>query len=305
MVKKYIVSKITVCLMCLFLIFLFCLFPTNEVVFEDKKYNNEYVVYLLDKDNYLSKVTYFYDSLSLEDEVRDKINRLINGIDTFDIFYPLIPKNTKINDINISKDNIYIDFSSDLLNVSKPMEEIMIESIIYTLSEINGINNIYLSVDGNDLLSLPSGISLPYPLTREFGINKEYYIDSFDNINKTIVVFSKEYDDFKYNVPVTIVNNDSDDKINIIIEELKSSFHSQNNLNGFINDKLELIEYNINDDNIELVFNEYIFSNSEENIVLDDVKMVISESIFENYDVDKVILSTLNTKNIVKIEENT
>lgn len=305
MIKKYIINKITVSIMCILLLFLFCLFPTKEVSVVEKTYNEDYVVYLMDKDNYLSKVTYFYDKLTLEDEIRNKINCLINGVESYDIFFPLIPKNTKINDISISKDSVYIDFSSDFLTINKYMEELMIESIVYTLSEINGINNIYLSVDGNKLLSLPSGLKLSYPLTREFGINKEYNINSFDNITKTTVVFSKMYDDIKYSVPITIVNNEEDEKINIIIEELKSSVYSQNNLIGYINDKLELIDYSIKDEKMELVFNEYIFNNSEENYIRNDVLMVIGESIFENYDVKEVVLNTKNEKNIVKIEEST
>lgn len=305
MIKKYIINKITVSIMCVLLLVMFCLFPTKEVVVEEKEYDEEYVVYLMDRDNYLSKVTYFYDELSLEDEIKNKINSLINGVDSYDIFFPLIPKNTKINDIKISKDSVYIDFSSDFLNVKEYMEEVMIESIVYTLSEINGINNIYLSVDGNELLNLPSGMEISYPLTRNFGINKEYNINGFDNINKTVIVFSKENDGIKYSVPITLINNDEDEKVKIIIEELKSSVYSQNNLNGLINDKLELVDYNINDNKMELVFNEYIFNNSEEKSILDDVKMVISESIFENYDVNEVVLNTKNIKNIVKIEEST
>ena len=305
MIKKYIINKITVCFMCFLLLCLFCLFPTQEVFVEEKVYDKEYVVYLMDNDNFLSKVTYFYDELTLKDEIQNKINSLIYGVESYDIFFPLIPKNTKVNNINIDKDSVYIDFSSDILNINEFMEEIMIESIIYTLSEINGINNIYLLVDGKELLKLPSGMELNYPLTRSFGINKEYNINGFDNINKTTIVFSKSYDDVKYDVPVTLINNDNDDKINIIIEELKSSIYGQSNLNGFINDKLELIDYDIDNNKMELVFNEYIFSNPSEKLILDDVKRVISESIFENYDVTEVILNTENKKNIVKIKEST
>jgi germination protein M len=280
------------------------MFPTNNIIVEEAVYKSEYVVYLVDSDNYLSKVTYFYDELSLEEEVRDKLERLINGIDMYDIFFPVIPKNTKINSVKLSKDNIYIDFSSDILDVKKNMEEIMIESIVYTLSEINGINNIYLSVNQEELI-LSSLDNLSYPLTRGIGINREYNIDNFDNINKTTIVFSKCYDDIRYIVPITLISNENDDKVNIIIEELKSSIYSQNNLNGFINDKLELVDYEIKNDIMNLVFNEFIYSDVEEKVISDDVKLVISQSIFENYDVNQVVINTKKEKNIIKIEEST
>ena len=301
MIKKYIINKFTVYMMCFLLLAMFCLFPVKDVVLEEKIYNKEYVVYLLDGDNYLSKVTYFYDELTLEKEIENKICSLINGVESYDIFFPLIPKNTKINDIKIDKDSIYINFSSDILDINEYMKESMLESIVYTLTEINGINNIYLYVESKELFS----DDITYPLTRSYGINKEYDIKNFNNINKTTIVFSKIEDDIKYNVPITLVSNDNNDKINIIIEELKSSIYSQNNLNGFINDKLELIDYDIDGDKMELVFNEYIFNNNDENYIVDDVKNVLSESIFENYDVNFVVLNTKNKKNIVKIEEST
>ena len=114
MIKKYIINKITVCFMCFLLLCLFCLFPTQEVFVEEKVYDKEYVVYLMDNDNFLSKVTYFYDELTLKDEIQNKINSLIYGVESYDIFFPLIPKNTKVNNINIDKDSVYIDFSSDI-----------------------------------------------------------------------------------------------------------------------------------------------------------------------------------------------
>ena len=207
--------------------------------------------------------------------------------------------------ISIDKNNIYIDFNKEILNISKNKEEKMIEAIIYTLTEINGIENIYLSVEKESLTTLPNANKqIPYPLTREYGINKKYDLDNLKNINKTTIVFSKEIDDYNYYVPVTLINNNDDEKINIIIEELKSVIHSEKELNGYINNNLVLEDYEFNKDTLNLVFNEYIYDNIEEKTLLEEVKYIISESIFENYDVKKVVLDTKNEKNIAKIEEN-
>ena len=130
----------------------------------------------------------------------------------------------------------------------------MIEAIIYTLTEINGIENIYLSVEKESLTTLPNANKqIPYPLTREYGINKKYDLDNLKNINKTTIVFSKEIDDYNYYVPVTLINNNDDEKINIIIEELKSVIHSEKELNGYINNNLVLEDYEFNKDTLNLV----------------------------------------------------
>lgn len=306
MIKKYIINKITVTTMCVILLGMFYLIPTNKIEPEQEKTDKiKNIIYLLDEDNMLSQVTYFYTKETIKDQIKHNLELLINGIETNDIFYPLIPKKTKINDINIEKNNIYIDFNKEILNISKNKEEKMIEAIIYTLTEINGIENIYLSVEKESLTTLPNtNKQIPYPLTREYGINKKYDLDNLKNINKTTIVFSKEIDDYNYYVPVTLINNNDDEKINIIIEELKSVVHSEKELNGYINNNLVLEDYKFNKDTLNLVFNEYIYDNIEEKTLLEEVKYIISESIFENYDVKKVVLDTKNEKNIAKIEEN-
>lgn len=309
MIKKYALNKITVTSMCLFLLLMFYILPTtsdniNTTILEEDKNKEKTIVYLLDEDNFVSKVTTFYTKNTIEDEIKYKINILTNGLAIYDNFYSLIPKNTKLNSVKVDKNNVYLDFSKEILEVSEYFEEEMIESIVYTLTQINGLDNIYITVDGKSLDSLPNSKKiLSYPLTRNIGINKEYDIDSFNNINKTTVIFQKKNNDKVYYVPVTKVTNSSDDKINIIIEELKSGINSQNNLNGLVNEKVVLEDYNIEEDKVNLVFNEYIFNDN--NVILEEVKYTIAESIFENYNIKEVIFNTKEEKNIDNVVKNT
>lgn len=307
MIKKYAINKITVTTMCLMLLFMFYLIPmpSNDIVsnvINNPKQKVENIVYLLDDDNYVSRITTYYDKITIENAIKEKINILTNGLIGYEKFYSLIPKNTKLNSIKVEKNNVYLDFSKDILEVSKYLEEEMIEAIVYTLSEINGINNIYITVEKEKLEYLPnSEKKIPYPLTKEIGINKEYNINSFNDINKTTIVFSKNLDNYSYYVPVTKVTNNNDEKINIIIEELKSGVNSQNNLNGHICENVILEDYDIYENKVSLVFNDYIFSDLNHSLILEEVKYVISESIFENYNVEEVVFSTKDEKNILNI----
>ena len=308
MIKKYAMNKIFVSTLIFGLLLLFYLVPSPsfEVEINEKDDNKEFenVVYLLDDDNYVSRVISYYDETDIDKVIRNKINILINGDKNLDNFYSLIPKKTILKDISVNKDNVYLNFSKEFLNVNKYIEESMVESIVYTLTEINGINNVYINVDGEKLVMLPNSKKvIPYPLTRSFGINKKYDIDSLNGIDKTIVYFVKKNDSGEYYVPITKVSNLSSSKIDIIIDELKSTVNAQDNLSSFISDNVVLEENKIIDDKINLVFNEYIFSDSSKKTILEEVKYVVSQSIFDNLDVKEVIFSTKEHNNIVSIKK--
>lgn len=304
MIKRWTINKIVVASVSLFLLFMFYLIPTKPnietEVIEKEEVLKENVVYLLDEDNYVSRVVTYYDKTDIKDVIRNKINILTNSDKKN--FYSLIPKGTKLNDVKVEKDAVYLDFSSEILSVNKYIEEEMIEAIVYSVTEINGINSVYITVDSKELRKLPNSLKeLSYPLTRKYGINKKYNIDSFNNIDTTTVYFSKYSDDDIYYVPVTYVTNTSGEKIDIIIEELKSSINSQDNLNSFVSNMVEVVDYNIDNDKFNLVFNEYIFGDLDKNVILEEVKYVISASIFENYDVKEVVFNTKDQKNVAEI----
>ena len=308
MIKKYTINKICVTSVSLFLILMFYLVPStpeSEVKIDksigDKK---EVVVYLMDKDYYLGRMIEYASYDNIVDLVNKKLDILINGSDELNSFSPIIPKNTKINSIKVDKNNIYIDFSKDILNVSKYNEELMIESIIYTITDINGIDNIYLSINKEPLKILPkSNKEIPYPLNRGYGINKKYDLDSLNNITKTTVYFNKSYDDVEYLVPITKVMNTTSEKIDIIIEELKSIVNAQYNLNSYIPNNLEVVSHEVNDDKMNLIFNEFILD-KEKLVVLEEVKYAIAQSIFDNYNVKEVVFSTKEKNNIATITKN-
>ena len=308
MIKKYAMNKIFVSTLIFGLLLLFYLVPSPsfEVEINEKDDNKEFenVVYLLDDDNYVSRVISYYDETDIDKVIRNKINILINGDKNLDNFYSLIPKKTILKDISVNKDSVYLNFSKEFLNVNKYIEESMVESIVYTLTEINGINNVYINIDGEKFVMLPNSKKvIPYPLTRSFGINKKYDLDSLNGIDKTIVYFVKKNDSGEYYVPITKVSNLSSSKIDIIIDELKSTVNAQDNLSSFISDNVVLEENKIIDDKINLVFNEYIFSDSSKKTILEEVKYVVSQSIFDNLDVKEVIFSTKEHNNIVSIKK--
>ena len=98
-IKKYFVNKIVVWTIIFVLLMLFYLVPSNNSKFNYEVTNDEIeyesnVVYLMDDDNYVSKVISYFNSETIVDDIKSKINILINGDSSLKSFYSLIPKGT-------------------------------------------------------------------------------------------------------------------------------------------------------------------------------------------------------------------
>lgn len=303
MIKRYCINKFNIATASLILICILSISPYNKlstpINVEEIKESNS-VVYLVDKDDYVSKLSLFIDKNNIEDIIKEKLLILRDGTEEYSNFKTIIPKDTIINSIKVKEDNVYIDFSKEFKNTND--YENMIEAIVFSLTEINGINNIYITIENKEINEIFSNYS--NPLTRKIGINKEYDINSLKDMTMTTIYFIKEMDDNKYYVPVSKINNSTEEKISIIINELKSSIYSVNNLESYISNELLLDSFNKAEDTINLVFNDYIFESIGSNIILEEVKYTIGESIIENYGVKEVTFSTKDSENITSYVSN-
>ena len=165
----------------------------------------------------------------------------------------------------------------------------MIECIVYSiLSNIDGVK-LKLLVEGSLFKQLPhSKVLLPEVLDKSIKINKVYDINGLDDVKYITVYYPCSEDDFNYYIPVTNVVNSKNEKIEIIIDELKSSSTYNTNVISYINEETELIDYQILEDSILLNFNDLIFD-IDSNKILEEVRYSINLSIKDNYDVSSVM----------------
>lgn len=310
MLKKISIRKLIISFSALFTLFLIYLIPNNEndknkledIPQELEYVNNDLVtssVFLLDSYNMLGKTEVPVSSKDIESLAKELLEVLINGGANEDRipngFKSILPSDTKILSLKYDKDLIKVDFSKELLNTSKEMEEKVVEAIVYTLTSINGVNKVIIYVDGNILTKLPqTKINLPSTLDRSFGINKEYDINSIKDINQVTIYYVNKNNDNYYYVPVTKYLNDDRDKIKIVIDELSGNSIYNTNLMSFLNSNAELISSEKKDDLMHLNFNEYIFSDIEEKNILEEVIYTISLSVCDNYDVKGVVFNVEN-----------
>lgn len=309
MIKRFLSKKIIMSSAVLFALFLLCLIPNKELKVEEKvKYiendNLKTVIFLLDGHNYLARTTVAISSKEIEKKAKELLQVLIkdgNGESKIPSgFQSILPNDTEILSVELVDDIIKVNFSKNLLEIKEELEEKMIEAIVYTLTSIDGVNKVIIYVEGDILSQLPkTKIHLPGTLDRSYGINKEYDIESFKNVNSVTVYYVSKYNDNTYYVPVTKYLNDDREKIKIIIDELASAPLYNTNLMSYLNGNISLLATEQELDSLSLVFNNYLFNDANSKNILEEVIYSISLSVGDNYDVQEVIFE-VNDEEIYK-----
>ena len=309
MLKRMSIRKIIVATFTLSVLFILCLIDDNKKEIELDTSNIEYIytnmldtIYLLDKNDYVARTSITTCNCDILDKSKDLLNGLIiDGSKSAIIpngFRPIIPTGTSILDIKLENKILTINFSKELLDISSKYEESMIESIVYTLTSIDGIDKVNIQVEGKELTKLPhSNKTIPTNLDKSYGINKVYDINNTKDIDSVTLYYVNNYNDTKYYVPVTkYINNDSQDKIKVIIEQLSNSLIYESNLISYHSDNAKLLDYEITDKTIKLNFNNMILSDISSNNILEEVVYTIGYSINEVVDVDEVLFYVNNEK---------
>mgnify|MGYP004529620621 FL=1 len=293
----------------LMVLLILCLIDKNDKEIELDTSNIEYIysnmldsIYLLDKNDYVALTSITTCDCDILDKSKDLLNGLIiDGAKSAIIpngFRSIIPTGTSILDVKLDNKVLTVNFSKELLDISSEYEEAMIESIVYTLTSIEGIDKVNIQVEGKELTKLPhSKKNIPTSLDKSYGINKVYDINNTKDIDSITLYYVNSYNDNKYYVPVTkYINNDSQDKIKVIIEQLSNSLTYESNLMSYLSDSAKLLDYEIDDKTIKLNFNNMILSDISSNNILEEVVYTIGYSINEVVDVDEVVFYVNNEK---------
>lgn len=311
MLKRISIRKILVTSSALFALLLIYIIPSPEKnnltgkIKQELEYVNKEIItapiFLQDRNNLLARTEVMVTKTNenIEAKVKELMEYLIQGgTNESKIpngFKAVLPSETKINGIKFEEGLLKIDFSEDLLDVEADQEEKLIEAIVYTLTTIEDVKNVIIYVNGDVLTQLPkSKINLPSTLNRNFGINKQYDIESTKDITSTTVYYIDKVNDDYYYVPVTKISNDQRDKIKVIIEDLTSSPLYNTNLMSFLNNNTKLLAANEENDTLRLEFNSFIYSDIDTKNILEEVIYTICLSIADNYDVKEVIIEVEN-----------
>ena len=319
MLRRMLYKKIMVATSILLVILMLYLIPSNKNELEIEQrleyvYPNEVdTIYLLDnydkisrtmisvnKQNEISKAIDLLDGLTINGKKQDK---LPNG------FRGLLPVGTRVLDISLHDKILKIDFSKEFNNIKMGYEEKLIESLVYTLTDIDGVDKIEIFIEGVKLKELPNSKKLlPEYLDKGYGINKEYELTNLNDIDSYTIYYVMNYNDEVYYTPITkYINNQGQDKVKIIIDELATNLTYESNLMSYLDSNIKLLDYEIVDKTIKLDFNEAILSNITSSKILEEVKYTIGLSLCDELEIEKVIflvnnkeISTFSLKSIEK-----
>ena len=180
--------------------------------------------------------------------------------------------------------------STPIYLVKEEYEKNLISSLIYSLSELENINSISILIENKPFLVLPNSKEvLPNILDKSFGINKEYNIENILNtVNITSYYVKKNTDNTLYYVPITKASNTPKEKIEIIINELKTVPINKSNFISYLNASYELNNYEILENSIAISFNNKILANLKDENIIEIAKYCLSLSIRDTYNIDNV-----------------
>ena len=103
-----------------------------------------------------------------KDKYKSAMTELLKGTDKKGTI-TIIPKKTKLKSIKVKDGVATVDFSGDIVKYfvgGSTGEELMIASIVNTLTEFNEIKSVQILVDGKEVETIAGHMDLTAPLTR-------------------------------------------------------------------------------------------------------------------------------------------
>lgn len=305
MIKKSSIRRICVATLALFILLIIYFFPSSDVTIKEhlsyiKK--DEMPIFLVDNSNYVARTSIVKSSETINEQIKEIIETLtINSKKSTyirDGFKPIIPENTKIIDLKLDNEILTINFSKEFLTVNETNEELMLEALIYSLTELKEIKKIKILVENIPFTKLPnSNKKLPEYLDKTYGINKIYNLNSLKETSKTTIYYLSKINDYYYYVPVTKVSNEKLERVEIIIKELKSTPIYHTNLISYLKASANMTNYELLENVISLSFNNYLIANMKEEQILEEVKYSIALSLRDTYGINEVIFNIPDSEN--------
>ena len=175
-------------------------------------------IYVINQSNLVAMVNVNVKNNETLEMTKEIINLLTIGSDKSEylpnVFRPILPADTKIENISLDGSTLKISFNEAFLNMPEDTLRKAIECLVYSLTEIDGIDGVLIYIGDNLLNNIPNvSANSNKPLTRAIGVNEMYYLDSLKNSIKTTVYYIFSENDLTYYIPVTLLNQTDKEKV--------------------------------------------------------------------------------------------
>ncbi|ASV68789.1 MULTISPECIES: GerMN domain-containing protein [Cytobacillus] len=208
-------------------------------------------------------------------------------------FRAVLPADTKMT-VDVKDKVAHVDFSKEFAEYNPEDEARILQSVTWTLTQFDEIEQVKLSINGNAIKEMPvNGTPIGEEVSRSIGINYDNsVVTDITNTKPVTVYYMGGEEDAKYFVPVTKrVSNNVDNNVTAIIDELGNpSLGSK--LSAVLPSEVALLgEPKVEDGTITLDFDESIFSSGEENVINENVLKVLALSLTEQAEVESVAVT--------------
>ena len=295
MLKMFSVRKILIASLLLLVALIIYSFPEQLEADIDNIEYDSINIYLIDRNNYVAMTSVITKGNDFDARLKTIIKSLTVGSDnTPKNFTSVIPRDTKLLGYSINDGLLKIDFSKQLLNVTYDEENRMLESLIYSLTSLEEVKKIMLFVEGSRLTELPnSHKKLDLYLDRSYGVNKIVDIDSFKETQLVTVYYLGTNDSY---VPISYVTNGDEEKIEIIVNKLRSNKMNSSLLSSHLNYQVQLMNYEQKDNEFFLNFNSVLLNSVYDGKLKEEVKYALSYSIYDTYGIENVVFQVDSNK---------
>ena len=298
MLKNHALRKILKSTVALFILLLLCIFPkentdsfSQEVIYIDEL---TIPIYTIDKHNYVARTN--VAKRNNNDDIKYIIDLLtidsLTSITLPDGFISIIPKNTKLISYDLKEGLLKLNFSEEFLNISQDNSRKMIESIVYSLCELDNVDKIMIFIENEKLNTLPnSNITIPLTLDKSFGVNVVFNLIDIKNTTKATIYYIGKNQDSYYYIPITKITNNDTEAVEVIVNELKTTPIYETNLISYLNASYELKDYQILENAIELSFNNQLIANLDEKDIEEKVKYTLALSLRDTYNIEDITIN--------------
>lgn len=180
---------------------------TNNVTYS---YND---IYLLDKENVLVPLTIKYQKFDTTgEEILYLVSMLKDDKADLNDFKGLIPSKTTVKSLNLNNKILELDFDENFASYNQNDELKILESLTWTLTSLDYVDGLILSVEGQRLNKMPvNKTPINDVLTKQIGINNFLLTSTIMGQGERVLsYYEKKINDNYYYVPVThYVSNNS------------------------------------------------------------------------------------------------
>lgn len=209
-------------------------------------------VYLLDSNGYLAPMSLKLDADSRASSTaaaQKAISWMTINKQLADQLPPgfkaILPAGTRLSTVkeNKAEGTISLDFAAPFAGIEASQERKVVEALVWTMTELPGINKVKLSVEGKPIRSLPaSGLPVDTVLTRGLGINVETAanVEISRSMGVTLYFSAQSKDGEGYFVPVTRLVNRQVDPAKAALEQLIAGPKKSSALKAVLTDDMSI-----------------------------------------------------------------